>query len=175
MKLQLKLLNLWRFFFLPELHNDLHEMPVVLWWKIQKSNNALELIKGVKTASKKITSHVNNQWYKLNNDFTDYFGVQKAQKRYFKLIAEHQIYVSAFARTKSHRWTTKRLIVEEQLKAYKPKEVKDFNPYNELRDVSMALDGATIDPKTTSVLQYYSDRESAVTRNGKAKKNQNKR
>ena len=34
---------------MPELHNDLHSMPVVLWWKIGEQDDAIDLIKGIKT------------------------------------------------------------------------------------------------------------------------------
>lgn len=174
MKLQLRVLNLWRIFFLPELHNDLHYMPVVVWWKIQKSGNPIDLIKGTKTASTKIINLVAAQWDKLNDDFTDFFKVQKRQKRYLTLLAEHQVCVSAFTRTQNHIWTTRRIYVELELEQYKPKEVKQFNEYEELRNVSMTLSGAHMNPQEMSVIHYYSDRDLAIKINKKAKQDQSK-
>jgi hypothetical protein len=151
-------------------------MPVSLWWKIQNSNDLLHLIKGTKTTSKRIIKSASKRWYDLNSEFTDFFGIPKRQKKYLKLLAKHQIYVSAYARTKSHRWTTKRLYIEIELEQYKPKESKEkFNPYEELRNVSMSLSGAHIDPNTMSVIQYYSDKDLAIKNNKKAKQAQNKR
>lgn len=169
MKLKLKLLNLWRVFFLPELYDDLHAMPVVLWWEIEKQDNALELIKGVKTSSDKIINYVNQQKSKLNDDFTDFFGIQKKQQKRLKLIAKHQYFVAMYAITKSHIWTTRRLYVEIELEDYNPMEGNQINQYEELRNISMSLDGANMDPKTMSVFQYYSDRGMAIRRNNKAK------
>lgn len=162
MKLKINFLNLWRLFFLPELHDDLHTMPVVLWWKIQKEQSAIHLIKGAKSTSKRVVNHCNNQWDKLNDYFTDYFGIQAMQKKYLKLLVKHQICVSKYARTKNHYWTTQRLIIEAELEDFKPSEIKDFNYYEELRNVSMTLDGANMNPQEMSVIQYYSDRNSAI-------------
>ncbi len=169
MKLQLRLLSWYRIFFLPELHDDLHTMPVVLWWKIEKEGNAIDLIKRTKTSSDKIINYVNKQKEKLNDDFTDFFGIQEKQQKRLKLIAKHQYCVAMYAVTKSHIWTTRRLYVEIELEAYKPTGGAQINQYEELRNVSMSLDGANMNPQTMSVFQYYSDRGMAIKRNNKAK------
>jgi len=171
MKLKLKLLNLWRVFFLPELYDDLHTMPVVYWWKILKEIDALSLIMHTKTTSKKIVNQVNKQREKLNDDFTNFFGVQKRQAKYLKLLCKHQEYVVMYAVTKSHIWTTRRLYVEIELEEYRPKGQKEINEYETLRNVSISLDGASMNPQTMSVIQYYSDQNLAIKRNKQAKAN----
>ena len=171
MKLKLKLLNLWRVFFLPELYDDLHTMPVVYWWKILKEIDALSLIMHTKTTSKRIVNQVNKQREKLNDDFTNFFGVQKRQAKYLKLLCKHQEYVVMYAVTKNHIWTTRRLYVEIELEEYRPKGQKEINEYETLRNVSISLDGASMNPQTMSVIQYYSDQNLAIKRNKQAKAN----
>ena len=171
MKLKLKLLNLWRVFFLPELYDDLHTMPVVYWWKILKETDALSLIMHTKTTSKRIVNQVNKQREKLNDDFTNFFGVQKRQAKYLKLLCKHQEYVVMYAVTKNHIWTTRRLYVEIELEEYRPKGQKEINEYETLRNVSISLDGASMNPQTMSVIQYYSDQNLAIKRNKQAKAN----
>ncbi len=174
MRLKNKLLNWLNSFFLPELHDDLHEMPVVLWWRIQKEGDALLLIKGRKRSSKRILAHCVVQWEKLNDDFTDYFGIQKRQREYLRLLGLHQYYVAQYAITKNHFWTTKRLIIEAQLEEYRPEEIGEFNEYEELRNISISLDGANMNPREMSVIQYYSDRNLAIKRNKKSKQESNR-
>ena len=83
--------------------------------------------------------------------------------------------VSAFARTKNHIWTTKRIYVEIELEEYKPKkEDEKQNNYEVLMDVSMSLDSVKIDPKTTSVIEYYSYFNKAIKKNKKARQSQKK-
>lgn len=171
MKLKLKLLSWYRIFFLPELYDDLHTMPVVYWWKILKEIDALSLIMHTKTTSKKIVNQVNKQREKLNDDFTNFFGVQKRQAKYLKLLCKHQEYVVMYAVTKSHIWTTRRLYVEIELEEYRPKGQKEINEYETLRNVSISLDGASMNPQTMSVIQYYSDQNLAIKRNKQAKAN----
>tara|TARA_R100001244_G_scaffold106549_1_gene79032 strand:+ start:110 stop:637 length:528 start_codon:yes stop_codon:yes gene_type:complete len=165
-------------------------MPVVLWWKTEKEGNEIDLVKSEKTYSfpfsipmlwidiairifvnkkEAIATHCIEQKSKLNDDFTDYFGIQKKQIRWFKLIKKHQYYVYMYAITKSHIWTTRRLYIEIELEDYKPKGATDINEYEEFRNVSMSLDGAPMNPQTMSVFQYYSDRFMAIKKNKKAK------
>ena len=162
---------MWRVFFLPELYDDLHTMPVVYWWKILKEIDALSLIMHTKTTSKRIVNQVNKQREKLNDDFTNFFGVQKRQAKYLKLLCKHQEYVVMYAVTKNHIWTTRRLYVEIELEEYRPKGQKEINEYETLRNVSISLDGASMNPQTMSVIQYYSDQNLAIKRNKQAKAN----
>lgn len=162
---------MWRVFFLPELYDDLHEMPIIHWWKMLKDIDALSLIKNRKTTSKRIVNQVNKQREKLKDDFTDFFGVQKRQAKYLKLLCKHQEYVVMYAVTKNHIWTTRRLYVEIELEEYRPKGQKEINEYETFRNVSMSLDGASMNPQTMSVIQYYSDQNLAIKRNKQAKAN----
>jgi len=171
MKLKNILPNWLRSFFLPELYDDLHTMPVVIWWKVQKADDALGLIKGKYKKSNYLCA---KQWDKLNDDFTDYFGVQPAQQKYLKLLGLQQYYAAQYAITKSHYWTTKRLITEAELEDLRPERAEEFNQYEELRSVSMALGGATMNPQEISVIQYYSDKNLAVKKNKEAKREANK-
>ena len=153
-------------------------MPVVYWWKVEKSNNALDLIKGTKTTSKRILIHCAKQWLILNDYFTDYFGIQSKQRKYLKLIARHQECVTMFAITKNHLWITRRLFIEQEIERVKPKDGKAINEYEELRNISMSLEGAVMDPKTMSTIQYYSDFGLAIKFNKKtaaANRTKNKR
>jgi len=185
---------------LPELYDDLHTMPVVIWWKVQKADDALDLIKGKKTAykpflyvvisscknalgliiflfidkKKVILRHCAKRWDKLNDDFTDYFGVQPTQQKYLKLLGLQQYYAAQYAITKSHYWTTKRLITEAELEDLRPERAEEFNQYEELRSVSMALGGANMNPLEISVIQYYSDKNLAVKKSKEAKSEANK-
>ncbi len=174
MKLKTILLNWLKSFFLPELYDDLHTMPVVIWWKVQKADDALDLIKGKKRRSKRIINHCAKQWDKLNDDFTDYFGVQPTQQKYLKLLGLQQYYAAQYAITKSHYWTTKRLITEAELEDLRPERAEEFNQYEELRSVSMALGGANMNPLEISVIQYYSDKNLAVKKSKEAKSEANK-
>ncbi|MCH8744432.1 MAG: hypothetical protein IIB31_02150 [Chloroflexi bacterium] len=178
---------------MPELYDDLHTMPVVLWWKILKEIDALGLAKpDIKSnwliihvlesfikcvvfvfinEQRAIANYCNKQREKLNDDFTNFFGVQKRQAKYLKLLCKHQEYVVMYAVTKSHIWTTRRLYVEIELEEYRPKGQKEINEYETLRNVSISLDGASMNPQTMSVIQYYSDQNLAIKRNKQAKAN----
>ena len=76
-----------------------------------------------------------------------------------------------YAVTKSQIWTTRRLYVEIELEEYRPKGQKEINEYETLRNVSISLDGASMNPQTMSVIQYYSDQNLAIKRNKQAKAN----
>ena len=76
-----------------------------------------------------------------------------------------------YAVTKNHIWTTRILYVEIELEEYRPKGQKEINEYETLRNVSISLDGASMNPQTMSVIQYYSDQNLAIKRNKQAKAN----
>ena len=175
---------------MPKLHNDLHFMPVVIWWKIGKEDDATDLIIAEKIhpfpfsfilsivgfvidlfIDKKdiIKSYCNDQRSRLNDDFTDFFGVQKKHKKRLDLIGKRQYYIVKFAITKNNHWITKRERIEIELDGMKPMEAKDKNDYEELRSVSMSLEGANMDPKSMSVIQYYSDLDLAIRRSKQIK------
>lgn len=164
MRLKLTLLKLWRIFFLPELHDDVEYVPAVVWWKLQKGD-LLALIKGTKTSSKRILNQIDKQWDKLNDQFTDHFGIQQRQRRYIRLISELQEFRVKFAVTKSFRWYTSILRTEAELESMLVGS-KDVDEYEILLDIHMVLEGTTkIDPKTDSIIMFETAKRGAIKRN----------
>lgn len=164
MRLKLTLLKWWRTFFLPELHDDVEYVPAVVWWKAQKGN-LLALIKGTKTSSKKILQRAEEQWDKLNDQFTDHFGIQQRQRRYIRLISELQEFRVKFAVTKSFRWYTSILRTEAEIESMLV-GAKDVDEYEMLLNIQMVLEGTTkIDPKVDSIIEFETAKRRAIQRN----------
>lgn len=157
--------KLLKSFFFPRLHNDLHYMPVALWWRISKESNPNHVIKDkeskwLKLFSKEsILEYTSEQYNKLNDDFTDYFGLGAVGAKRLKLMAKIQVFKVNFAVTKSNYWLTQILVAETEIKQMGSNDTVD--EYEMLRSVNMAL-SANIDPNIVSVIQYYSDQRTAV-------------
>lgn len=156
--------------FFPTLHNDLEVMPVYLWWKITREDDTKYVLKNLSSIflkifkAESIKEYTSEQYEKLNDDFTDYFGIGKTRLHRFNLLAKIQMLKVDFAVTNDRYFLTMIQIAEIELKSTELDNGGEVDEYKMLRQVSMALDGADMNPNKMSVIQYYSDQNTAVER-----------
>lgn len=154
--------------FFPGLYNDLEIMPVYLWWKISREEDSKYLLMDTDSIFLKLFSvdsikeYTAIQYEKLNDDFTDYFGIGKTRLKRFNLLAKIQMLKVDYAVSEDAYYLTMLAIAEMELKATDGGSDEEVDEYEMLRSVSMTLGGAQLDPLKISVIQYYSDQNTAV-------------
>lgn len=159
---------LWVIGFRPSTYDSINTLPISEWWSIHETGNIILLLKDNKFAlTKGLVDSCSNMWDDIRQQHMDAFGVPSGYKEYISLTADYAIAKMKYALSNDNFDLMLMNFAKDDLE-----KTKAGTPQSNLQtkgNIERALDlRYPIDPKTTSVAEYYTYLESAyqTSKNG---------
>lgn len=145
----------------PTAYDSIGTLPISEWWSIHETGNITLLLKDNKFAlTKGLVDSCSDMWDNIRQQHLDMFGVPSGYKEYLNLTANLAIAKMKYALSNDNFDLMLLNFAQDDLD-----KIKGGTPQSNLEtkgNIERALDlRYPIDPKTTSVAEYYTYLESA--------------
>tara|TARA_Y100000310_G_C20653132_1_gene800585 strand:+ start:1691 stop:2155 length:465 start_codon:yes stop_codon:yes gene_type:complete len=133
-------------------YTSIEDMPIYVWWQINKTGDVTLILKDKLKHTDKVISYCSDMWDAIRDEHIEVFGMSHAFEDYMRQLAKVGIKKANFAISQNGLDKTWLKIQERELKDME--SVKKHNDYKTKLILERAL-GITINPKTYTVMEYY--------------------
>lgn len=154
----------------PEINNSIETLPIWYWWEIQRTGN-VKLLDTKKSKNKlyKFLFYCASSWDDMQDQHINEFGIPedfhintRAKSKYAEAKALHAV--------SQDNWDLFLMnIAKDELDALKPKGKK--SNYKTKQKIEIATGCGRIDPRVTTVVEYYHLMEQAAEENSDGRRN----
>lgn len=145
----------------PEIHHSIETLPVWYWWEIERTGNVKLLsLKGSKSKLYKYLFYCSAVWDDMNDQHISEFGIPQS---YMELSMAKANLAIAKARYSVSQDGTDKMdlrLADADLRKLNPSS-KPISNYKTKGRIEAALNIQRIDPRQTTVIEYYSLMEQA--------------
>lgn len=147
---------LWVIGFRPYSYTSIDELPIYYWWEVHETGDVTLLLKDSRfPITGKLLGYCSELWDDLMQQHLDYVGVSHDYSKYLKLVADLAIAELQYA-ISNNSWDLFKLeLVQSGLDELKGSPKEDSMDTKSLIEKHW-LNGQRLDPKKTTVKEYYS-------------------
>lgn len=155
----------------PEIYDSIEDLPIWNWWEIERTGNVKLLsLKGSKSKLYKYLFYCSSVWDFMQDQHIKEFGIPKGYIEISTAKANHAIAKAKYSVSQDNWDLTLLNIAKKELEDIKPKG-KPTSNYKTKGKIEVALNIQRIDPKKTTVIEYYNLMEQAQELNGDGGRN----
>jgi hypothetical protein len=145
----------------PEIHTSIETLPVWYWWEIERTGNVKLLAhKGSKSKLYKFLFYCGASWEDMQDQHIKEFGIPQGYTDQSIVRANHAIAKAKYAVTQDGTDKMDLRLAKADLDALKA-QGKPVSNYKTKSTIEVALNIQRIDPRHTTVIEYYNMLEQA--------------
>lgn len=152
----------------PEIHESIDTLPVWHWWEIERTGNVKLLAhKGSKSKKWKFLFYCGSVWDDMQDQHIKEFGIPRDHTEHSTAKANVAIAKARYAVSQDGEDKMELMMAEADLRKLRPLS-KPISNYKTKASIEVALNIQRIDPRKTTVIEYYSLMEQAqeISKNG---------
>ncbi len=147
---------LWFVGFRPYLYTSIDELPIYNWWQVHETGDINYLMIDNKFGNTpQVIDYCTDLWDDLKQQQLDYVGVSQEYSRYLKLVADLALAKLQYAISNDNWDLFKLELVQSELDELKAIPQEDSAETKAIIEKHW-LNGQRLDPKKTTVKEYYS-------------------
>jgi hypothetical protein len=148
--------GLWAIGFRPHYYASIDDLPIYYWWEIHESGDVSMLIKDSKfPITNNLLDYCSELWDDLQQQHLDYVGVSIEYSKYLRLVADVSIAKLQYAISNDNWDLFKLELIQDDLDELKGSPKEDNMETKSMIEKHW-LNGQRLDPKKTTVKEYYS-------------------
>ena len=135
------------------IYSSIKELPIYVWWQVHETSDPTHIIKNDVKKTDAVVEHCFEVWDHIKDEHTERFGIPDAYKDYLRKLADVSIRKLQYAITQDGIDLTWLKIEEHELdEQFKNKKT---NEYKTKARIEQILGIERIDPRKTTVVEYY--------------------